>query len=177
MLRLAKNFGGELKEGLTNSAFRLEIRYTATNTSGVALNLVSRINVCQNSVFLLAKGSPIRQINGVSSEEFAQALANNSYSSSGMDPEIDENSDLTGGGNFSNMFRNAGKFLIRSLDVGNKLLQSAAQIYPETGVGQVAYEMGRANQLSQAMNQNLNLGAGMMGGSRLEMLKASGLLK
>jgi hypothetical protein len=71
--RLASNFGGELKESLTEN-FRVEIRYTCTNTSGVNLNLVSRINVVQDTVFISQRGSGIRQLNGVSKEEFADAI-------------------------------------------------------------------------------------------------------
>ena len=174
--RLASNFGGELKESL-NENFRLEVRYTATNTAGLGLNLVSRINVVLDSVFLLQRGTGLRQLNGVSKEEFADALSRGSYVTLGMDNDKDEQGELMGGANFSNMFRDAGRMLIRGLNVGNQILQTAGQIYPETGVGQVGYEVGRANALAQALNQNLNLGAGMIGGSRLDMLRASGVLR
>ena len=173
--RLASNFGGELKESL-NENFRVEIRYTVTNTSGVALNLTSRVNFVQDTVFVCQRGSGVRQLNGVSKEEFAEAISRGSYVTLGMDDK-DEEGGLMGGGNFSNMFRDAGRGLIRFMNVGNQILKSAAELYPETGLGQAAFEANRANALAQSLNQNLNLGAGMMGGSRLDMLRASGVLR
>jgi len=166
----------ETSLSILRSDYSLPLKNVNVN---IALNLVSRINLMQNSVFVIQRGSPLRQISGVSQEEYASALAANSFISSAMDLETNETGDLMGGSNFSSLFKDAGRFLIRSLNIGNKLLQSAAEIYPDRVPYPLAYEANRANQFAQAANSQLGLGAGgsMMGGSRLDMLKASGLLK
>lgn len=169
------DIGGELRSGVMEQ-FKLEVRYQMVNTTGVDLSFVSRVHLVMDQTLIIQKGSPVRILNGISPDEFNQAVSEGKFVTVGGD-DRDETEVLLGGG-ISSMFRDAGRFLIRSLNVGNQLLQTAGQIYPETGLGQVAYETGRANQLAQSMNSQLNLGAGsMMGGSRLDMLRASGVLR
>jgi len=171
------DIGGELRSGLMEQ-FKLEVRFKSINTTGVdAMKFVSRVHLLMDQTLIIQKGSPVRVLNGISPEEFNQAVSQGKFVTLGGD-ERDETEELLGGSrSISSVFRDAGRFLIRSLNVGNQILQTAGQIYPETGVGQVGYEVGRANALAQALNQNLNLGAGMIGGSRLDMLRASGVLR
>lgn len=170
------DIGGELKSGV-NEPFKLEVRYSSTNLTGVTLNFVSRVHLVMDQTLIIQKGSPVRVLNGISPEEYNQAVSEGRFVSIGGDSENETEELLGGASSISNMFRDAGRFLIRSLNVGNQLLQSAAQVYPETGLGRAAYETGRANQVAQNMNSQLGLGAGMMGGSRLDMLRASGVLR
>jgi hypothetical protein len=176
------DIGGELRSGVMEQ-FKLEVRYTAKNTTGLPsvanpakMFFVSRVTLVMDQTLIIQKGSPVRVLNGISPEEFNQAVSEGKFVTLGEDGQ--DETEVLLGGSISSMFRDAGRFLIRGLNVANQVVQSASEIYPDRVPYPLAYESNRANQLAQNLNQNLNLGAGsMMGGSRLDMLRASGVLR
>ena len=168
------DIGGELRSGVMEQ-FKLEVRYTATNTTPRDMTFVSRVHLVMDQTIIIQKGSPCRVLNGISPEEFNQAVSEGKIVTLGSDDK-DEQEYLMGGG-ISSMFRDGGRFLVRSLNTANQVVQTASQLYPEIP-GRIPMELNRANQLAQNLNQNLNLGAGsMLGGSRLDVMRAAGILR
>ena len=174
--KLSSNFGGEMKENLIEP-FRLSFRYSATNTSGVNMSFQSNIHCVTAQTLIIGRSMPLRTLEGVSSEEFANALSSGSYVTVGMNKD-DEMESFLGGGSFTSSFRDVGKQFLRFLANGNNILQAAAQIYPDRIPNQVSYEANRVAQLGNVLGQQLNMqGSGMLGGSRLDMLRASGMIR
>ncbi len=175
--RPSSDFGMELKEAL-NENFRCEVRFTVHNTSGVDMSFTSRINFLIDTLFVCQRGSGIKQLTGVSTAEYEDALNKGNILSLTAD-ENGEDSGLKGGSNFSNMFKDFSRGFVRGLRLSAGLLRSAAEIYPESGLGQAVYEGNRGMRMVEAINQQTGLGAGsyMGGSSRLQMLKASGVLR
>lgn len=172
--RLSK-MGGEFKENLIEP-FRISFRYTATNTTDTNLSFVSQIHAVMAQSLVIQRGAPIRSLEGVSQEEFAQALSNGSYVTVGMNKE-DEMEAFLGGG-FTSSFRDISKQFLRFLNNSNSVLQSAAQIYPDRIPSNYAREAQRATELANSVNTAFN-GSGILGGSmsRMDKLRASGLLR
>lgn len=173
--KLSEDIGGELAVNLTQPC-RIQVRYEAFNTSGhTGLDFVSNVHYVLNNTYVLQKGSPVRIINGVSPEEYSRAVGEGFVQTIGMNK--DDEQEYLMGGSFSTTFRDVAKGFIKFLNTGNNLLQSAAQIYPDRIPNQLSYEANRANQMAQAVQNSGMLGSGMLGGSRLDMMRANGLLR
>ena len=180
-LVLSKDVGTKLKVNL-NEQFRLQVRYDASNTSTIAgFDFVSNVHYVMNNTLILQKGSPLRQINGISHDEYANALSQGFVQTIGADFN-NEQDDLLGG-SFTNTFKQGGRSLIRFMNAANSILQSAQQIFPDKIPQQITFEANRVNQLGNVIgNSDLLKGSGMlggqmMGGSRLDMMRAQGLLR
>jgi len=172
-----EDIGGELSSGLL-APFKLEVRYTATNTSGSDLNFTSTITFVMDQSIILTRGSPIRVLNGIDQAEFNNAVAEGSYVTLGNANENEQ--DLLLGGSISSMFRDASRMFIRGLNLGTQILNTASALYPEIP-GKYAQEFNRANALSQQLNRDLNLGGSMLAGannmSRIDLMRAQGLIR
>jgi len=173
---LSKDIGSKLKVNL-NEQFRLQVRYDSSNTSGNAnFDFISNIHYVMNNTLVLQKGSPLRIINGVSHDEYANALSQGMVQTIGTD--INNEQDDLLGGSFTNTFKQGGLNLIRFMNIANNVLQEARAIFPDRIPQQVAFEANRVNQLGNVIgNSDLLKASGMMGGSRLDMMRAQGLLR
>jgi len=125
----------------------------------------------------ITRGMPCTIENGISAQDYAQALAAGNVFGTSEDMEADYDDILGGGRAISSYFRDVGKVGLRSLDVASKVLSAANQVFPEANLGRAADLVNRTNQLATSSGLRDMVGAGMLGGSRYEQLRGMGVLK
>ena len=182
MLVPSRDLGGSLAEG-TIMPFKMEVRFDVTNTSSIPLvsgnvpKFISRVILVMDQKVRITRGMPCTIENGISSQDYAQALAAGNLYGTSEDMEADYDDILGGGRAISSYFRDMGKVGLRSLDVASKVLSAANTAFPEANLGRASDLVNRTNQLATQSGLRDMVGAGMLGGSRYEQLRGMGVLK
>ena len=177
MLVPSRDLGGSLAEG-TIMPFKMEVRFNAKNTSSIAMNFISRVILVMDQKVRITRGMPCTIENGISAQDYAQALAAGNLFGTSEDMEADYDDILGGGRAISSYFRDVGKVGLRSLDVASKVLSAANQVFPEANLGRASDLVNRTNQLATQSGLRDMVGAAMLGGgSRYEQLRGMGVLK
>jgi len=179
----SRDLGGSLAEG-TIMPFKMEVRYDVTNTSSIPLlngtdvpKFISRVILVMDQKVRITRGMPCTIENGISAQDYAQALAAGNVFGTSEDFEADYDDILGGGRAISSYFRDMGKYGLRSLDVASKVLSAANQVFPEANLGRASDLVNRTNQLATSSGLRDMVGAGMLGGSRYEQMRGMGVLK
>lgn len=75
LFKPSRDFSGSLKENLNTANFLVDVRYTATNTLAGAYAFVSRVMFITGTTYIIEQGQPIKEITGITEEEYEKALS------------------------------------------------------------------------------------------------------
>ena len=167
----SQDLSGSLKEGHIEQ-FKIDCRYTLTNTTSVTMLFTSRLCVMQSEVLIIQKGQPLKTASGISDEEYQTALANGSVIFPIVGHERD--GEIVGGGFFSSVLngvKSGLKFVKPVSEVVNAVANSGI---PIPGLQQLNSGLQTVNKIASPLVRGGMLAGGV---SRVSQMRNSGLLR